>query len=63
MSKKIALSLLAGALIGLLAGYESADALNPQPLPPMKHPVTSAMVVHSRTPGAHRLNPQPLPPG
>ena len=63
MNKKFALILLAGALLCTVAGFESADALNPQPLPPMKHPISTVSVIHGNQTGPRRLNPQPLPPG
>jgi hypothetical protein len=61
MSKKFTLVLLAGAFLSMAAGFESASALNPQPLPPMKHPVAT-VVTHGGS-GSRYLNPQPLPPG
>jgi hypothetical protein len=64
MSKKFVLSLLAGALLCTAAGYQSAEALNPQPLPPMKrNPIVTTTVIHGNQTGPRRLNPQPLPPG
>ena len=63
MSKKLTIMLLAGAILCTAAGFESASALNPQPLPPMKRDIAVSAVVHGGQSGPRRLNPQPLPPG
>ncbi len=57
------LSMIALAFLFTVAGYEAASALNPQPLPPGRHVVTTATHTVTQPTGPHRLNPQPLPPG
>jgi hypothetical protein len=64
IARKTALYAIVGALLCTVAGFESANALNPQPLPPMKRAPATVTVVHgTQSSNPHRLNPQPLPPG
>ncbi|MGD0142939.1 MAG: hypothetical protein ABSC92_07260 [Rhizomicrobium sp.] len=63
MSRKVCLSMITLAMLFTLAGYEAANALNPQPLPPRRMPTATVSMPHGQTSGIHRLNPQPLPPG
>jgi hypothetical protein len=59
MSRKFGLSTIVMATLLAMAG--TANALNPQPLPPRRMPAPT--VTYGHPSGLHRLNPQPLPPG